>query len=120
MIQDKKKAIYNRYLNDIRYLAYRGIAEAQFDLAGHYEDIGFWGMPNPYYNPKKCFYWYSKAVSNNHPEAHNNLASLYEEGRGCNIDLEKALELYELAALLGSPSGKKNFKIMKKQMSANV
>ncbi len=115
-IEDKKVA-YKDYLTGIRELAYKGHPEAQFDLAGHYEDIGFWGIPNPFYNVKKRFYWYSKAASNGHAEAHNNLAHLYELGEGCEKNISKALVLYEKSAQLGSPNGKKNLQLLKKQLN---
>lgn len=51
--EEKKVLLYNEYLKKIRQLAYSGNAKAQFDLAGHYEDMGFWGINNPFYNPKK-------------------------------------------------------------------
>ncbi|MCA0364890.1 MAG: hypothetical protein LCH67_12670 [Bacteroidetes bacterium] len=106
--------IYSSYLKNLRRLAYKNNANAQYDLAGHYENIGFWGIPNPYFNSKKRFYWYSRSASNNFPEALNNLAQLYEKGEPVAKSLEKALELYKKGAELGSENCKKNFKILKK------
>ena len=114
--EEEKKRIYIDYLKSLRKLAYRGNAEAQYDLAQHYEGIGFWGVPNPYDSVLKRFYWYSKAASNNHAAAHNNLADMYERGDGCTQNIKKAAELYKRAAELGDILGKKNYKLLLKQI----
>ena len=113
---EDKKIKYAKYLNTLRKLAYNGNSEAQFDLAGHYEDIGFWGVPNPYHNIRKKFYWYTKAANNNHATAHNNLANMYEKGENCVQNIKKALELYKRAAELGDILGRKNYKLLLKQI----
>jgi TPR repeat protein len=74
--------------------------------------VGFLGTPNPNYAPKKSVYWYTKACINNHAEAFNNLAFHYEIGKGCQQDLNKALELYKKSAELGYSIGKHNYKKM--------
>lgn len=79
--------------------------------------MSYLGLENPKYNPKKCIYWYSKACYNKHAEACNNFAALYETGQGCDLDLIKALQLYKIAADFGSENGKKNYKIMQKDLS---
>ena len=107
---------YFAYLSKLRKLAYSNDSEAQFDLASHYDDIGFWGCPNPYFNLKKRFFWYSKSASNNFPEAYNNLANLFEKGEGVSQSLDKALELYKKGSKLGSKLCRKNYNILKKQM----
>ena len=111
--EEEKKIKYSQYLSTLRKLAYNGNSEAQYDLAQHYENIGFWGLPNPYYNVRKKFYWYSKAANNNHAAACNNLADMYECGVGCEKSIEKALELYKKSAKLGDFIGKKNYKLFK-------
>jgi len=63
---EEMKRKYNEYLKGIRKLAYKGYPEAQYDLAQHYEDIGIFGIPNPFENIVKKIYWYSKAASNKH------------------------------------------------------
>lgn len=113
----EKKELYNEYFLLIKRSAYSGNVEAQYDLAQQYENISFLGMPNPKYNPKKCIFWYSRACNSGHAEACNNLAALYEMGEGCEKNLEMALSLYEKSASLGSQNGKKNYKIMLKDLS---
>ncbi|MDR3326626.1 MAG: sel1 repeat family protein [Prevotellaceae bacterium] len=95
--EEEKKHKYNQYLKGLRTLAYKGHPEAQVDLAAHYEDVGFWGLQNPYYNFHKIFYWYSKASDNNNATACNNLAAMYISGNGCAKDIHKAISLYEKA-----------------------
>jgi TPR repeat protein len=114
--EKEKKTKYMQYLSTLRKLAYQGNTDAQYDLAQHYDDISFWGIPNPYYNVSKKYYWYSKAASNNHAAANNNLADMYERGEGCSMDIKKALELYKRAAELGDVCGKKNYKLLLKQI----
>ncbi len=113
----KKRNLYKKYLSLLRESAYSGHLEAQYDLGQQYENISFLGMPNPKYNPKKCIYWYTKASKGGHAEAYNNLAHLYETGQGCQRNLQRALKLYKNSAELGSLHGKKNYKIMLKDMS---
>jgi len=114
--ENEKNILYRQYLSELRKLAYRGNAEAQFNLALHYEDYGIMGDPNPYHNVYKNFYWYTKATNNNHASACNNLADMYERGAGCKQNIKKALELYKKAAELGDWCGKKNYSCLKKQL----
>ncbi len=112
---DKAK-LYKKYLLLLRRAAYIGHPEAQYDLAQQFEDMNYLYLNNPNYNPEKSFFWYEKATIKNHPAACNNLAFLYETGKGCNKNLRKALVLYKKSADLGDPIGKKNYKIMLRQM----
>jgi len=116
--EEEKNIKYAQYLNALRKLAYNGYLDAQYDLAQHYEDMGFWGLPNPYHNIHKKFYWYSKAAENNHAAACNNLADMYERGEGCTQDIKKALSLYKKSANLGDSCGRKNYKLLLKQIKS--
>jgi TPR repeat protein len=107
LTQPEKVKIYNNYLRQIRKLAYNNDAHAQYDLAQHYEDIGFFGNPNPFFDNSKRFYWYQKAAVNKNAAAHNNLADLFERGDGCSKELNKALEYYKKSMELGDSLGKK-------------
>lgn len=111
-----KESLYKEYISLIRKSAYKGYPAAQYDLAQSYEDVGFWGVPNPYENIQKRFYWYSKAAFNNYAAAYNNLADMFERGIGHSKDIKKALEYYKKAADLGDKLGKKNYKILTKQI----
>lgn len=115
--EEEQNLLYFRYLGLIKKAAYKGHTEAIYDLGQQYEDVGYLGIPNPMYNARKCVYWYKKACEGNHPEACNNLATFYESGNGCDKDLNKALALYKRSADLGYSIGKKNYKIMTKDMS---
>ncbi len=59
----QKKEISRLYLYFLRKAAYAGSAAAQFELSGHYEDLGFWGMENPFYNPKEKLQWLLNAAA---------------------------------------------------------
>ena len=118
--REAKRAKYMQYLSALRKLAYNGNPEAQYDLAQHYDDIGFWGMPNPYHNINNKFYWYTKAANNNHAAANNSLADMYERGEGCTQSIKKALELYKKCASLGDSLGKKNYKLLLKQIKSGM
>jgi TPR repeat protein len=113
----KKKKLYDQYLKLLRTAAYCGYTDALYDMGQQYEDISHLGIPNPMYNPKKCVYWYTKACQKGDAEACNNLASFYEKGEGCIKDLNYALELYKQSSDLGSPNGKKNYKLMLHDLS---
>ena len=78
------------------------------------------GYSNPFHNVFKMFYWYTKAANNNHAAACNNLADMYERGVACNQDIQKALSLYKKAAELGDFCGKKNYKLLLKQIRSGI
>lgn len=111
-----KKDMYDLYIKHLRKAAYLKHPLAQYDLAQTYENINFWGI-NQHYSPKRCIFWYKKACINNLPSAFNNLAGFYEEGIGIKQDLHQALELYKKAGDLGDLNGKKNYKVLLKQLS---
>jgi len=98
-------------------LEYLGYKEAMYEYAQQFENISFLGVENPWFNPKKMNFWYHKAIEAGHPEAYNKLAHIYEMGQGVEKNNDKALEFYKKSAELGSVLGKKNYKIMLKDMS---
>ncbi len=112
----EKLKLHKKYVELIRKCAYSGNPKAQFDLGQEYENMNFVSINNPNFNAKKRFYWYKKAVEQNHAEACNNLAHLYETGEGCKKNIKLALRLYKKSANLGYDIGKKNYKIMLKQL----
>ena len=91
-----KQERYNTYLKALRKLAYRGDAQAQFALGSYYDEGGYW-EEKIIVNKKKAFYWYSKAAEKNNASACNNLASFYLSGTCCDVDANKALQLYDTA-----------------------
>lgn len=48
----------------------------------------------------KAKYYYEQASQYNDPDALNNLANMYAQGKGGDVDRKKALELFQKAALL--------------------
>lgn len=113
----EKEKLYRTYFKLLKKAAYLGHIESQYDYAQQFENISFLGVENPIYNPQKCIFWYTKACNKGHAEACNNLAIFYEKGEGCEKDLNMALKLYKQSAVLGSPNGKKNHKIMIKDLT---
>ncbi|TCC99445.1 tetratricopeptide repeat protein [Pedobacter hiemivivus] len=112
-----KRDLYNQFFKLIKKAAYLGHKDAMYEYAQQFEDISFLGVENPWFNPKKRNFWYHKAIEAGHPEAYNNLAYIYEIGEGVEKNNNKALEFYKKSAELGSVLGKKNYKIMLKDMS---
>lgn len=114
--EDDRIVMYEQYINYLKKSAYLGNVQAQYDLGQQFETMNYLNINSSMYNPKKCIYWYTKACLQNHPQACNNLALFYEKGEGCKKNLHKALSLYKKSAELGYSIGKKNYKIMRKQM----
>ena len=110
----QKMKKHENYIRLVKKSAYRGNVDAQFELALNYEDQNFF-IPNPMFNIKKRFYWYSKAANGNHPEACNNLASLYEKGEGTKKNIKKAMFFYRKAYKLGCAYARDNYELLKKQ-----
>lgn len=90
-------------------------SDAMYELAQLYEKVSFL-TPNIFRNDKKKFYWYNKAAYLNHPEACNELAVLYENGKVCDRSLSRALMFYHKGAKLKSKLSRDNLKLFKKQI----
>lgn len=116
-VTEEKKQLYYEYFELLKRASYLGQKQAMYDYAQQFEDMGILGLQNPLFNVKRRNFWYHKAIEKEHPEAYNNLASIYTLGEGVEKDYEKALELYRKSAELGSVLGKKNYKIMLKHMA---
>jgi uncharacterized protein len=119
MLKREKVINHAKYIALIRKAAYKGNPDAQYELGLNYEDQNYF-IPNPMYNLKKRFYWYSKAAEMNHPEACNNLASLYEKGEGVKKNMKKALFFYKKAYQLGCSYAKNNYKLLLCQLSNKI
>lgn len=115
-VTEEKKELFYKYLNLLKRAAYLGHKDAMYDYAQQFDDMGILGLENPLFNPKRRNFWYHKAIESGHSEAYNNLASIYSIGEGVEKDYDKALEFYKRSAELGSPLGKRNYKLMLKQM----
>jgi TPR repeat protein len=115
--ESRVNELYRLYFRLLKKAAYLGHTEGQYDYAQQFENMSFLGLKNPLYNSKKCIFWYTKACSKGHAEAFNSLAIFYEKGEGCKTDLKMALEFYRKSAEFGSPNGKRNYKIMIKDLA---
>lgn len=102
--KEVKVSLYYEYINSIRKSAYLGFADAQFELALHYEEINYFGI-NPKYNKMKCKYWYNKACNGGVAESCNNLAIIYESEN----EIELSAKFYEKAIKLGSVNAIENY-----------
>jgi TPR repeat protein len=114
--KENKLELYSEYFKLIKRAAYKGHVESLYNMGQQYEDIGYLGIPNPNYNPKKCIYWYTKACRKGHAEACNNLAVFYEKGECCEKNFNVSIELLQRSSNLGSVLGKKNLKIALKRL----
>uniref|UniRef100_A0A0G4F4T3 Uncharacterized protein n=1 Tax=Chromera velia CCMP2878 TaxID=1169474 RepID=A0A0G4F4T3_9ALVE len=100
---DKKKAAALYYK-----AAELGHAEAQADV-GHLYEIGCGEDFRQSY--KGAYSWYLKSASQKSSRGINNLASLLFEGRGCSRDVERAAELFKIAADMGNTAAQFNLGI---------
>ena len=59
-----------------------------------------------------AFYWYAKAADKGHTDAQTNLAAMYAEGRGVDLDGLKAARWYRRAAEGGNVRAQYNLAVM--------
>lgn len=118
--REAKIELYKQYFLLIKESAYLGHRDAQYEYGLQFEDVSFWGMNNPNYNPKRCVFWFTKACDQNQAEACNNLANFYEKGEGCERDINKALELFKKSADLGYEIAKENYELLIKQLKLGI
>jgi TPR repeat protein len=112
----EKRLLYQEYILNLRKSAYAGNKEAQYEYGLTFEEINYWGN-NKFSSAKKCFDWYLKAANQDHPEACNNLAILFESGEGCEKNTNKAIFYYKKAIESGSLNAKRNLKILNRQLN---
>ena len=77
---------------------------AQFDHPASQYELGmlFLQKDGPIGKDERAaFFWFNRAASKGNAPAQRQLAKCYEDGVGCDIDLEKALLLYREAARNG-------------------
>ncbi len=111
--------LYVRFLSCLKKAAYAGHPEAQFEYGQQFEDTCFF-MPNPNYNPRKSFYWYTKAAENNIGGACNNLGYYYDNGIACTQDKALAMDLYKRAIELGCTWAKGNYRLVRKELNSTA
>lgn len=90
------KGDHQAALEEMRPLAEKGEAKAQYDYALMFE-IGL--VVNQ--NQAEAARWYMKSAAQGYPYAQNNLGVMYEEGRGVERDDAKAADLFRQAARKG-------------------
>lgn len=92
-------------LNQLKQKALLGDIHAQLDLAETFDE----GHPR---NVQQAYYWYKIAASRGNPHALNNLAFLYEHGRGVTKNRKMALKYYKKAANKGNVIAMANLGVM--------
>jgi RNA polymerase primary sigma factor len=92
----KTAVLLTHSLMDLRAAASAGNSNAQFVLGLKYEK-----GDEVEDNCVEAARWYQKSAQQGHPYARFNLGICYESGLGVNIDWNKALELFRLAANAG-------------------
>jgi TPR repeat protein len=90
-------------ISDLKTLAERGYASAQFNLGIAY-DTGT-GVRRDHTEAVK---WYRLAAEKGHIRAQNNLAASYGRGEGVPQDYSKALKWYSIAAKNGDGLARRN------------
>ena len=70
--------------NEIKALAEKGHADAQYELGKMYETGD--DIPQDY---KQAVYWYTKASDQGHPQAQYRLGYMYKQGQGVEQDHKK-------------------------------
>lgn len=86
--------------------AYKGVPEAQHDLATLYAAGTV--VPQDYH---RAAFWFTKAADNGVANANYNMGVIYHQGLGVPVDMAKALDWYARAAELGHPEAMYNLGI---------
>ena len=98
------KSCVEKEMKNLKNLAKRGQALAQFNLAIMYH------MEKNL--SKATYYWYKKAAKQDHAIAQFNLARMYDHGKEVEKDLSKAVYWFEQAARQGYVPAQFNLAIM--------
>ena len=94
-------------IKDIETQAFKGVGEAQHDLAAIYT-AGHGGVSQNY---DRALFWFEQAATRGIANAAYNLGVLHHQGLGTPADIEKALGWYGEAAKLGHPEAAYNLGI---------
>ncbi len=95
------------FAKDIQSAAFSGNPEAQHDLAALYT-AGQEGVPQDF---EKAFFWFMESGKENVANSRYNLGVLYQQGLGTLKNIERAMNMYRSAALLGHPEAQYNLGI---------
>ena len=81
-------------------------AEELYKLGKEYRD----GTKDSLAMPTTAVKYFTKAAEKGHLEAKYDLACMYEQGIGCEVDIDKAKEYYNSAAYYGHNKAKRALK----------
>lgn len=97
----------NGLAKEVETAAFSGNPEAQHDLAALYT-AGQEGVPQDF---EKSFFWFTESGRANVANARYNLGVLYQQGLGTLKNINRAMDMYRSAALLGHPEAQYNLGI---------
>lgn len=109
--RDPRAGSLDKGIKELNKHIERGSANACFALGGMY-DKGVYGMPQDYAKANELFL---KSGELGCAEAYNNLGHNYENGLGVEVDEEKTIEFYELAATKGDVNARHNLGVLELQ-----
>lgn len=89
LTEGKSKEEKDQLLRAWEELATNGDVETQYLLGLYHEQLKDY---------ERAITWYQRAMENKYPEAINALGYLYLDGKGVDIDVDKAFELFSQAA----------------------
>tara|TARA_R110002124_G_scaffold129483_1_gene290888 strand:- start:186318 stop:188582 length:2265 start_codon:yes stop_codon:yes gene_type:complete len=95
------------FAKEIETASFSGNPEAQHDLAALYT-AGQDGVPQDF---ERAVFWFGESGHENVANARYNLGVLYQQGLGTLKNMERAIALYQSAALLGHPEAQYNLGI---------
>ena len=94
------------YMSRIDEIDRNHTKEEMYELGKEYRD----GMNEKVVMPTMAIKYFIKAGERGHIEAQYDLAFMYENGIGCEIDIEKAIEWYTAATSYNHSESKKALK----------
>ncbi|WP_406741410.1 tetratricopeptide repeat protein [Acinetobacter shaoyimingii] len=92
-----QNSTHSAELKQLEYKANQGDIRSQSQMG----DLYLFGENEQKVDYKKAFYWYNKAAQNGDAKSQYNLAIMYLNGYGVDINKSKAVEFYRKAAVQG-------------------
>src|SRR4029434_8202086 len=102
-----RKNDYANAVKELRPLAERGDAEAQYRIGLMYE----FGKGYPQ-DKAQGIIWFKKSAAQNHTAAQQELGVIYTTGDGVPKDDAQAVAWFQKAAMLGNPTAQYNLGLM--------
>lgn len=113
---DNGQSLKSRALQGFFELAKSGDLDAQTMLGELYLD----GLNGVEQDPKKAFFWISKAANREEPQAQYLLGYMYENGIYVAKNVKKAVEWYKKSAMQGDVLAQYNLALIYKEGKGSV